>query len=256
MNNNSKYASEIAFFDDVAEKKPVKPIDPADLEDIGNSRHPDLFAEHFVKNRMGDLKGKKVLEIGCGNGVGSVYLAHFGAAVHALDISPRSIENARELARLHKVDISFEVADVTTIDGFEKIGYDIVWCDLCLHHLINDLDALMDKFRKALKPQGLFIAREPVAYPAWLKTIRKAMGPIVPYEHSPGEQPLRDQEFSIIRKHFPSLDKKYFRISARIDVLHPPRYVFEFAARIDSMLLLLPGVHRFAGNAVLWAYKN
>jgi 2-polyprenyl-3-methyl-5-hydroxy-6-metoxy-1,4-benzoquinol methylase len=251
----TSYTSEAVFWDDVARKKTVAAISTGRLEEFRKAKYPNLFPEHLIKRIMGDLKNKKILEIGCGNGVGSIFLAHLGALVHAYDISPLSIDNARQLAKIHNVDISFEVADVTAMKSFGENCYDIVWCDLCLHHMTNDLNSLMQKLKESLKPGGLFIAREPVAYPQWLKELRKQITRIVPYENSDDQQPLRKNEFDIVETHFPMLKRKYFKLCARIDLMHPPAFLFNLAAFIDFLLLMIPGMKVFAGNAVLWAEK-
>ena len=54
-------------------------------------------------------EGSKVLEVGCGVGILTLFLQERRCAVHSLDISPRNVETAREVAPLG----TFEVMDVT-----------------------------------------------------------------------------------------------------------------------------------------------
>jgi 2-polyprenyl-3-methyl-5-hydroxy-6-metoxy-1,4-benzoquinol methylase len=56
--------------------------------------------------------GSSVLEIGCGRGVDSVWMAETGYRVHACDVSPEAIHHARERARAAGVQVDFRVADV------------------------------------------------------------------------------------------------------------------------------------------------
>ena len=63
----------------------------------------------------GDLKGKKVLEVGCGEGVASVQLAYCGAVVTGIDISEQSIRVARRRAALQGVAAAFEVSPSSAI---------------------------------------------------------------------------------------------------------------------------------------------
>src|SRR6185503_17294794 len=67
-----------------------------------------VFAPTCLENihllaRFGDLKGKRVLDIGCGQGDSSVYFALQGAEVWAIDVSDRMVEFTRKLAVRHGV---------------------------------------------------------------------------------------------------------------------------------------------------------
>lgn len=55
---------------------------------------------------------QSILEIGCGRGVDSVWLAEQGYRVVALDVSARAIRQAEARAREHDVRIDFNVADI------------------------------------------------------------------------------------------------------------------------------------------------
>ncbi len=166
------YAQERAFFDRVASAATVTPMGRDVLDRYAAPRHPRLFGKEFMFHLAGNLRGKRVLEVGCGEGVASVQLAYAGAAVDAVDISPVSIDVARRRAAVNGQRVSFRVADVTREDVAEPDTYDVVWCDLILHHLTDSLAAVMDGVRRWLKPGGVFIAREPVAYAGWLKAVR------------------------------------------------------------------------------------
>src|SRR5882757_7495314 len=55
--------------------------------------------------KLGDLRGKHVLDYGCGHGMAAVVLARAGAAVTAFDLSPGYVKEARERARANGVNI-------------------------------------------------------------------------------------------------------------------------------------------------------
>jgi SAM-dependent methyltransferase len=54
----------------------------------------------------------RALELGCGTGTNSVWLAHQGFDVTGLDIAPLAVEHAQALARAAGVAVRFLVADV------------------------------------------------------------------------------------------------------------------------------------------------
>jgi SAM-dependent methyltransferase len=76
--------------------------------------HGRPFGEAAM-DRLGPLEGKAVLDVGCGTGGTTLELARRGARpVLGVDLSERMLAVARQRA----VDaVSFEAADVTTIDG-------------------------------------------------------------------------------------------------------------------------------------------
>jgi hypothetical protein len=69
------------------------------------------------------------------------------------------------------------------------------------------------------------------------------------------EQPLRPEDFDVIRDRFPDLRRRYFRILARADRLGAGLAVLRGLARLDNALLMLPGAKELAGNVVVWGRK-
>ena len=131
--------------------------------------------------------------------------------------------------------------------------YDVVWCDLILHHLVPNLATVMKRIHGALRTGGLFIAREPVAYAPWLKAIRSVVPVHVPT--TPDEQPLRASEFEIIESVFPDLKRQYYRILARADRVTASLRIIALLAKLDRLLLKVPMAQSLAGNVVMWAKK-
>lgn len=243
-----------ASFDAIASRGTVARMSAQDFERYAAPRHPHLFAKEMMFSLAGELRGKKVLEVGCGQGVAAVQLAHCGADVWGMDISPVSIGLARERAKLHDLPAQFAVSDITSEGIPFDETFDIVWFDLVLHHLVGRLDLVMDRVSSRLREGGLFIAREPIAYAGWLKRLRQSL-PIVAHD-TPDGQPLRAQDIELIRRHFPDLQQRYYRITARADALTGNMLLLRQLARLDNLLLLAPGMSALAGNAVMWANRR
>lgn len=97
------------------------------------------------------LAGKRVLDFACGSGVTACFLAARGARVVGIDISPGSIEQARELAAHAGLDVQF-VAGELTAQTFPAESFDAVAGHYALHHV--DLTVIAPIFRELLVPGG------------------------------------------------------------------------------------------------------
>ncbi|MFN0159007.1 MAG: class I SAM-dependent methyltransferase [Bacteroidota bacterium] len=103
----------------------------------------------------GQVQNGRVLEVGCGGGVGVIIIVQrFGAAeVHAFDLDPRMIDRARRrLASYSFVHLS--VGDVTAIDA-ENASFDAVF-DFGAIHLEPNWQKAVTEVRRVLKPGGRF----------------------------------------------------------------------------------------------------
>ncbi|MFX0196605.1 MAG: class I SAM-dependent methyltransferase [Candidatus Hodarchaeota archaeon] len=252
---DTRYSKERDIFNRIASKKIVNPMEKSNLDRYASPKWPHLFPKEMLFSLAGDLSDKKVLELGCGEGIEAVQLAYCGAEVTGIDISDVSIKVAQERAAIQGFDIKFRNENFVESESLESEYYDIIWCNLILHHLVDALDIVMQKIERALKPAGMFISREPNAYAKWLKRIRKLF-PIETTDPNSDEQPLRSSEFLIIKKYFPGLCIRHFRILARADLLTNNLPIIRFLARADNLLLSLPGSSALAGDVVMWARKT
>lgn len=74
----------------------------------------------------------RALDLGCGTGTNSIYLAQHGFAVVGVDFSAKAIATARAKAKGANRAIDFHVADVTRLD-FLREPFDFVLDIGCLH---------------------------------------------------------------------------------------------------------------------------
>lgn len=109
----------------------------------------------------GRTEGLKVLEVGCGRGVGTEeILTRFGAGeVHAMDVDPDMIRRARaRLAAIPAERLHLSVGDVTRLD-FPDACFDAVFDFAILHHVPIWQDGVAE-IRRVLRPGGRFYFQE------------------------------------------------------------------------------------------------
>ena len=119
------------------------------------TEYPDAHLVELVQGRR--LKPGAALDLGCGNGRNSVYLAMNGFRVDALDVSETALAIAS--ARAEQMGLKVQSIKGAFFDlHFEAGKYDLVYDFGCLHHVHPHRRA--DYFRfvsGAIKPGGHFV---------------------------------------------------------------------------------------------------
>lgn len=108
--------------------------------------------------RMGlNLRGKSVLEIGCGSGYGAFLLNQLGPKSYiGLDL----MEEQVVLARKAYPQVDFRAQDAADLGQFPASSLDAVIIFGVLHH-IPAWRAAIDEIARVLKPGGVFFLEEP-----------------------------------------------------------------------------------------------
>lgn len=121
-----------------------------------------IWYEAPLLERLGGrTEGMRVLEVGCGRGVGTEQILHrFGAShVYAMDVDPDMVRLARKrLAGYAAEHLTLAVGDVTAIE-VEDRSFDAVFDFAIIHHVPNWQDAIRE-IRRILKPGGRFFFQE------------------------------------------------------------------------------------------------
>lgn len=150
---------------------------------------------------LGDLRGKRALDYGCGHGMAAVTLARAGATVTAFDLSPGYVAETRRRAAANGVSVNGVVADGEHLP-FPDRSFDAVWGNAVLHHL--DLDRAAAELRRVLAPGGVAVFCEPWGGNPLLAFARRRL-PYPGKHRTPDEQPLRPADLAPLRRHFPGL---------------------------------------------------
>ena len=125
---------------------------------------------------------ERILDLGCGSGFVSRYLAERGFTVLGLDVSEEQIRLARTSAREHELEsrLSFEVAGIERLRARGE-RFDGIVTHAFLHHLAADeLHALLGDMCAVVASGGAAWFLEPVFFPpgsrtgaAWAKRIER-----------------------------------------------------------------------------------
>ncbi len=101
-----------------------------------------------------------VLDYGCGTGTTSCQFSNQVKEIHAIDISSKMIEIAREKAAVSKIaNVRFEQSDIFD-EKFSSESYDVILAFNMLHTVTNPRD-VMQRINELLKPEGVFISVTP-----------------------------------------------------------------------------------------------
>jgi malonyl-CoA O-methyltransferase len=100
---------------------------------------------------LGDLRGKTVLDLGCGIGRHTIWLAAAGADVTAVDFSARMLDRAKSKPEMDRV--RFIVHDLATPLPLPSATFDRIACGLVLDHIAN-LPSFFGEIHRLLEPAG------------------------------------------------------------------------------------------------------
>lgn len=226
---------------------------------LGSSRR--RFNKEFRFRLFQDLKGKQVLDLGCGDGTNSVLLAQRGASVIGVDLSQKSIALAKERAKINHVEsqTSFHCSPIELFELPEN-SIDVIWGDGILHHVLPQLELVLEKLLSWAKPNALVIFSEPICLNKTLRRLRRKVP--IHTDATPDERPINQSELALIRRYFPELKMRHFQFLGFLDRLLLIQNSYEstpvhrksmsnFLHWVDYGLLSTPGVRRLGAMVVL-----
>jgi ubiquinone/menaquinone biosynthesis C-methylase UbiE len=116
---------------------------------------PRPILVEFVEKGL--IKKGKALDLCCGAGTNTVYLAKKGFEVTAIDISQRAIKYAKEKAGRANVKINFMIQSFVDLP-FPDEEFDFVFDMGCFHHVeIEDRASFIEGVHRVLKKSGDYL---------------------------------------------------------------------------------------------------
>jgi 2-polyprenyl-3-methyl-5-hydroxy-6-metoxy-1,4-benzoquinol methylase len=257
-----KHAEEI-FHDEWAASVDVTKINVRQMNEACTA--PEM---RHIRHALGNLKGRTLLDVGCGLGEAAVYFALLGADVTAIDISPGMCHTAGRLAAANGVTIKTHVSAAEDLGLGAGVKFDVIYTGNTLHHV--DLAATLPRLLRHLQPNGIFVSWDPVAYNPVINIYRRRAMQV----RTEDEHPLRLADIRAVRAHFHESHTAWFWLSTLLIFCvmavvqrrdpNQERYwkkVVEEADRwawlyrplelLDKVLLLLPFFRPLCWNVVI-----
>lgn len=154
------------------------------------ARH--LCAYKFAKNYV---LNKEVLDIGCGEGYGSSYLADFAKSVTAIDYDATIIDYAKN--KYPKTTLQFYIIDVKKLNSLNE-KFKVICAFQFIEH-IQDAHSLLRNISGLLKDDGIFICSTPNKKDASPKSE-------LPFNKFHVREYLIDEFSQLLRTHFKEVD--------------------------------------------------
>lgn len=101
-----------------------------------------------------DLRGKRVLEIGCGLGSHSQLLAEAGCRLTSIDLTPRAVALTRRRLQIRDLPADVREMDAEQME-FDDAEFDFIWSWGVIHHSAHT-DRIVRQVARVLKPRGDF----------------------------------------------------------------------------------------------------
>jgi len=209
--------------------------------------------DHVLSWFRQNCRGARVLDLCCGNGGDSIFLAKECAAqVIGCDLSDVSVANCRALASQHGLSdrIRFDIEDAEHL-SYADSSFDVVTEYGALHHV--DLPKVYAEMARVLRVGGSAICNETLGHNFAIALYRR----LTPHLRTPWEVAhiLKKPQIELARKYFRIVQVSHYHLLTLAAV--PFRNLFFFGPMLgalevlDSVLLSLPGLRWQAWQAVI-----
>ncbi len=245
LSNQERLVRERDFHDRLAGELNPLQMSPTPLNQI----------ERAMLRAAGDLRGKRVLDLGCGSGDLTIALARAGALTTAVDLSSGMVEVARRrLAHfVPGVEAEFVAAPAESLPIPDR-SIDVIVGRFILHHL--DVERAAAECSRILAPGGSTIFVENSGRNPLLMLARNHLAGRfgIPRYGTADERPLSADDIEALREQLPGLRLEYpvfdfFTLFDRQVLRHRWRSVSALLAKLDR------AIWRWLPAARKWSFR-
>lgn len=195
--------TEASFHDEWAASTPLDSVDPDRAftapTALENRIILDFLSSWWIPNCP------RALDIGCGLGESSVFLAKRGYEVTAADVSPGMLQFTRELAQRHGVGGRVSTHEMAEDRDWPFVGgFDVVYAANVVHH-VPDRERFWRNAFEALRPGGVVCTWDPVAYNPVINLYRRQATEV----RTADERPLTMADVRLARRYFPEMRVRF-----------------------------------------------
>lgn len=211
-------------------------------------------SRQYAYAQLGDLPGKCVLDLGCGEGETLLRLGRDGADAIGIDISGEMVRMASEAAqRVGLSNVQAFKMPAEQLD-FPDASFDAVHGVSIIHHL--EIERAAREIARVLKPGGRAVFIEPLNYNPFINLFRL----LTPWRRTPDEKPLDAQDFAVLQEPFSEIHQVAFGLTSLVAAFLPIKPVFKLALRTlepldDWFLRRWPGLGRYCWITVVTLIK-
>jgi ubiquinone/menaquinone biosynthesis C-methylase UbiE len=183
--------------------------------------------DSWMVEALGDVSGKQVIDIGCGEGRFCRILSELGATVTGIDLTEALIERARELGTDKE---TYDVGDAENLEELSDDSFDVAVSYIVLVDLLDYRRSIREAYR-ILRPGGLFVVcnvhpmRSAIISPAgWIRDNgRKLFYPLDNYtEEGPREFMIGSMSIVNMHRTLSGYVSAFLDAGFALEALHEP----------------------------------
>lgn len=182
---------------------------------------PDIPTEAELR-LLGDLKGKRVLELGCGGGQCSIAFARAGATAVGVDFSAEQLAHARRLSEAEEVRVELRQGDMADLAFLRADSIDVAFSTYAFQY-VEDLNRVFRQVHRVLKVGAPLVFSLP--HPAWAMVDETTQPMSVSrsyFDHRARAYDWGGVEFTAFHHTFADLYMGLARASYRVDLVLEP----------------------------------
>ena len=182
---------------------------------------PDIPDEAELR-LLGDLRGKRVLELGCGAAQCSIAFAKAGATAIGVDFSAEQLAAARRLCDAEEVKVELRHSDMAHLAFLRADSIDVAFSSYAFQY-VEDLNRVFRQVHRVLKVGAPLVFSLP--HPAWFLSEGEGgrSGPSRSYfDRRPQRFEWGGVEFTAYHHTFADLYMGLVRASYKVDLVLEP----------------------------------
>ena len=215
-----------------------------------------LYPLEYAFHLLGPLQGRRVLNLGCGEGFDAVILATLGARVIAVDISDAAVAVTQARAAANGVGdrVVAVVGDASSLP-VASASVDAVLAAAVMHHV--DMVSAAAELARVLCPGAIVVFREPLAGPRLVKVLKRIVPLPEAAENSEDERPLSSEDVARISAAIGRVEaRRAFGLTSRIVTRIGLHGRVKTVYRIDRYLLeRVPALAPLA-SPLVWSVRK